>query len=137
MKYIKKYEKINNSDDIEIIAGSYWIIYGDVSNIMSVISKFKKYFPSNDHEIELNRTINRIFRDKDINDDIIGVYLYFSLFGFSYSILHNEDDKLRIYKNQLNANIYDFKGELKIDNNKLVLDDSEKIFLDNINKFNI
>jgi len=135
MKYIKKYEKIVEYDDIEISEGSYWIIYGSVYDAILILKKFKKLFPSDEYELDINRTINRLYKDKGRN--IIGVYCYFSSYDFSYSLLKNEEDKIRIYNNWLKVDVYDFKGELKLVNHELVLDDSEKIMLDNINKFNI
>ena len=88
-------------------------------------------------EIDANRAIHRLFSDIKVGNNNFGIYLYFSSYGISYSILNDEDDKLNIYHNQLKAGIYDFKGELKIVNYELVLDDSEKLMLHNTNKFNI
>lgn len=135
MKYIKTYEKITEYDDIEISDGSYWIIYGSVYDVILILQKFKKLFPSDENELDINRSINRLYKDK--KENIIGVYYYFSSYGVSYSLLKNEEDKIRIYNNHLKVNVYEFKGELKMIDNKLFLDDSEKIMFDNTIKFNI
>lgn len=135
MKYLKNFENVTNVDDIEISEGSYWIIYGSAYYIILVLEKFKKYLPSNDHEIDMNRMINNLYKYKD--EKIIGIYLYFSVYGFSTSILSNEKNKQQVYNSQQYAKIYDFKGELKLTNYELFLDDSEKMMFDDIKKFNI
>lgn len=135
MKYLKKFETVTNVDDIEISEGSYWIIYGNIYNTILVLEKFKKYLPSDDHEIEINRITHYLYRYKD--EKIIGIYLYFSVYGFSTSILSNEKNKQQVYNSQQYAKIYDFKGELKLTNYELFLDDSEKMMFDDIKKFNI
>ena len=103
-------------ENIEIKDKSYWVIYGDYNIVINIIEHLLAYFHSNNSLYEdLKLVIKSLkgYRYKDIN----GIFLYYSNdHKFSFGVFlsrYNDKNKLKEYN---------LKGEIKLKNNKIVLD---------------
>lgn len=133
MKYLKYFE------NVKIKPISAWIIYGGKENIVTILQKIGKqlYCPCNATVIyepdiisktetmnSIHETIVRI-NDCDLWFNNLGFILYYSQYGFSFSVVVDENEKEKKLKIVNIDGTYEFKGELKIENDELVLDTIE------------
>lgn len=121
MKYLKTFENIQESLKklSKIKTNSSWVIYGDINIIIEILSKI------NILAIECNnsRTVERLLKEWKLKEEKIGIILYYSMYGFSFSIIKNHQnfiDRIKI------GSVYNFKGEIKLINNELYIDTLEK-----------
>jgi len=104
---------------------SCWYIDGNMITILNVIKKMNQIAK---YEIDFKKIQFRLTNDEFTNS-ISGIIFYFGI-GFSYSIVEDKKKSLNIIEE---TDVYDYKGELKIIDDKLVLDTLE---LD-ANKYNL
>ena len=128
MKYIKTYKIF---EGVKIKPKSAWIIYGGKKIIIDILYKIEKqlYYSDmiakTDMTKSIRETIVRI-NDCDIWFKNLGFILYYSNYGFSFSVIVDENEKEKMLKHIDNSDdAYKFKGELKIENDELVLDTIE------------
>jgi hypothetical protein len=132
MKYIKIYENLSNNI---ILHDKYcWVIYGNTKTILNVYEKLENQSPQL-HTTSLTNTLK-----STAYKGAIGIYLFYDninnfngiknhLLSYWIFINKNRQDKAKEY---IMYN-YLFQGELKLLDNKLILDPMEA----NVNKYNI
>lgn len=121
--------------DFEVQDNYCWYINGDISDIIDVIYEFK-----NQMRIKYKRKFKKIYDEieptlKYEYSYVIGIFIYCeddSENGFTYWVIENYEDKKDAEKYNSDKH-YIYRGELKLVNNKLILDTLEM----NINKFNL
>jgi len=128
MKYLKTFENIQESLKklSKIKTNSSWIIYGDINTIMEVLSKINilAIECNNSRPEPIDRlTVERLLKEWKSKEEKIGIILYYSMYGFSFSIIKNHQnfiDRIKI------GSVYNFRGEIKLINNELYIDTLEK-----------
>lgn len=128
MKYLKTFENIQESLKklSKIKTNSSWVIYGDINIIIEILSKINILAiecNNSRHEPIDRLTVERLLKEWKSKEEKIGIILYYSMYGFSFSIIKNHQnfiDRIKI------GSVYNFKGEIKLINNELYIDTLEK-----------
>lgn len=126
MKYLKTFENIQESLKklSKIKTNSSWIIYGDINIIIEILSKINILaIECNSRSGMLDLLTVRLLMEWKSEKEKIGIILYYSMYGFSFSIIKNHQnfiDRIKI------SSVYNFKGEIKLINNELYIDTLEK-----------
>ena len=127
MKYLKTFENIQESLKklSKIKTNSSWIIYGDINIIIEILSKINILaIECNSRPEPIDRlTVERLLKEWKSKEEKIGIILYYSMYGFSFSIIKNHQnfiDRIKI------GSVYNFRGEIKLINNELYIDTLEK-----------
>lgn len=144
MKYVKKYEKVEKAKiDIDNYnphyfkpkVGTYWFIEGDVKDVYNILKNISNNFLTMTDSDDMERTIFRL--EMYLDTKSTGLFIYYSKFGFSFSIIEDKNQMIDLYKNQKEAGIYEYVGELTIDEKQITFDNRNKIFLEDIIKYNL
>ena len=133
MRYIKTYETIKNK--IEIKDHYCWIINGDIINVLNKlhVSIYKKYRDQLDIFISsIQTSMNTTYKGLE------KIYIFYdkrSTSSFTYWPIQSPEDEMSAdyFINDDENGRYDLQGELKIVNDKVILD----TLLVDINKYNI
>ena len=117
MKYLKTYENMVNK--LEIKNEYFWLLEpGNYSTVIKILDKIElklnKHFLSN-FGIVKSDLVNWT------KEKFLGCYLYYNSNRFQYWVFNDEYDKRRADNYNIQS-LYTFQGELKIENDKLVLD---------------
>ena len=124
---MKTYENIYENN-IKLRDKYCWIIYGSAETILNVYEKLEhqsSHFcdTANSIRLALSQTYT----------DVIGTYLFYDKGSkITYWIFENKNDQNKAKQDIISVN-YILQGELKLENNKLILDQMEV----NVNKYNL
>jgi hypothetical protein len=100
---------------------------GEISLITSKHTK--------NYSVEMRKLIEKMREYLKVNS--IGVFIYYNRFGFSYSIILDMNQMLSLYKSQKKSGLYNFVGELIVNDKQVVIDDNYKKLLDATIKYNL
>lgn len=129
MRHVKQFD----SFDFELIRGTYFFIEGNNSKVKKILKKLKKSLDIND-VIDLDNMIHRIDKDA-LHSKSIGFFIYYSSYGFSFSIIKDVDEMINKYNSIKESKIYEYIGELEIINDKIIFNNNN--FLKNLDKYNL
>ena len=130
MKYIKKFERVERLVDINYGEDIYWTIYGKSIDYIKVLEKIlEERVNFNHYYLRIENLIDVIMRNSQEFKNYQGIFLTSYSEGYdtptiNYRGFIDETDKNR-YISLLEKHNTVFKGELKIVNDKLVLDSIE------------
>lgn len=127
MKYLKTFElQIFSKETNNIFHDknhSCWIIYGDEKKVINVLMEIRNSITQHKNGADYLDAINSIISSISHKKNMIGTYLFFSYSeNFEYWEIKDENDKEFILREVPH---YTFLGELKLINNKVVLDKME------------
>lgn len=131
MKYIENYKPFIFKPK----TGTFWFIKGDANEVSDILKELSNNFLSADNAENMKKMISRI--DDYLNVKSVGFFIYYSRFGFSYSIIEDLNQMLDLYKSHKEANIYKYIGELSIVENQIIFDNKNKDFLEDTIRYNL
>lgn len=114
---------------------TFFFINGNVKDVYNTLKELSNNYLNMKDSIDMEKTINRI--EDYINAKSLGLFIYYSRFGFSFSIIEDLNHMFELYKIQRNADIYEYVGELIIDNNQIIFDLKNKKLWDDTIKYNL
>lgn len=132
MKYLEKYKHLIFKPK----TNTFWFIKGDFSEVYNTLLKItKEYLFTKDSEKSYDM-LKTILNYKDV--ECIGFFIYYSTYGFSYSIIKDMNDMMNVYKSHTKAGVYKYIGDLKIvDDKQIQFDTHNKKFLEDTIKYNL
>ena len=129
---ITNFKLFESIEELKIEKGSYWIIYGSLSHCFNILKKMQVDYRL---EYELQYVLESM--NEDILSDkyiIIGTAIFYNLSEldsfFQYGSFETVAEKNEILQDMLE---YNFKGEIKKIDNKIVVDTFEV----DVNKYNL
>ena len=129
MKYIKYFESIY--DNQIYLQNKYcWVIYGDTTPLLEIYQKFIEYIKEK-YNITLTTTLENSLKNTRAYEYPLGSYIFYDFNStpagnLSYWIFVSTADQ-NDAKHEMKIKNYLPQGELKIVNNKLILDPTEVI----------
>lgn len=124
MKYIKKYENL-------LDRGKFWVIYGNLEDFIKILYKMKINSKDLEEEYDIDNLIDYVINKKDSNSNIIGYFIFLYHEHYTFKEIPNDVNFKEVVS--VESKFADFSGELKIENDKLVLDTLPV----DINKYNL
>lgn len=114
---------------------TFFFINGNVKDVYNTLKELSNNYLNMKDSIDMEKTITRI--EEYINAKSLGLFIYYSRFGFSFSIIEDLNHMFELYKIQRNADIYEYVGELNIDNNQIIFDLNNKKMWDDTIRYNL
>ena len=132
---ITKFKIFENN--IEFVNSSYWVIYGNKQNAIDILKKIiskNNYSPSIIGRLKSMIISMEEYIFKNIYKHSIGQFIVFQKNSYFeqllFSTFDDESEKIDFMNRHKN---FEFKGEIKLENDNLILDPLEA----DVNKYNL